>query len=80
MQHALSIRVDATNPDHHLWNNHGIWWIHYTLLEGGLRQHRIRRSLQTRDRAQARAIRDVLFARLGRNTSEPRTFLQQKGA
>jgi hypothetical protein len=46
----------------------------------GLRQRRIRRSLQTRDRTQARAIRDVLFARLGRNTSEPRTFLQEKGA
>ena len=28
---ALSIKIDLENPDHHLWNNHGTWWIHYTV-------------------------------------------------
>ena len=62
MQNQLSIRVNANNPDHHLWNNHGVWWIHYTVLEDGLWQRRVRRSLKTRDRAVARQERDRLLS------------------
>ncbi|RKY18711.1 MAG: hypothetical protein DRQ55_12625 [Planctomycetota bacterium] len=65
MQSAwLSIRVDAENPIHHLWNNHGIWWIHYTLNTADGRIRRVRRSLGTRDREQARSSRDGVLARL----------------
>ena len=27
----LSIRIDPTNPEHHMWNNNGTWWCHYTV-------------------------------------------------
>ena len=39
-----SLRVDLTNPLHHLWCNNGTWWVHSTLHFGG-RKRRIRRSL-----------------------------------
>lgn len=60
---TLSIRIDDANPDHHLWLNHGWWWIHYVVHRGN-RKERIRRSLQTRDVAVARRRRDECFARL----------------
>ena len=25
------IRITADNPNHHLWNNHGTWFLHYTV-------------------------------------------------
>ena len=61
MQQELAIRVDAENPNHHLWNNHGVWWIHYTLHLDELRVRRVRRSLLTRDLEQARRHRDAFF-------------------
>ena len=61
---TLSIRVDGSNPLHHLWNNHGVWWIHYTILINGVRQRRMRLSLRTRDVEVARERRDRLFAEL----------------
>ena len=57
---VLSIRVDRRNPDHHLWLNHGVWWIHYVLHES-YRKQRVRRSLGTRDLVEARRMRDELF-------------------
>ena len=62
MQNQLSIRVNANNPDHHLWNNHGVWWIHYTVLIDGAWQRRVRKSLGTKERAVARRKRDQLLA------------------
>jgi hypothetical protein len=41
-----SIRVDIRNPLHHLWRNHGTWWIHY-VAPFDHRKRRIRRSLKT---------------------------------
>ena len=54
---VLSVRVDATNLDHHLWCNHGVWWIHYVVHEGN-RKRRVRHSLRTRDVEVARRLRD----------------------
>jgi hypothetical protein len=31
MTHSLAIRLNPGNPDHHLWNNNGTWWCHYTV-------------------------------------------------
>ena len=28
---SSAIRVSAENPNHHLWNNHGTWFLHYTV-------------------------------------------------
>jgi hypothetical protein len=64
MRQALAIRVDETNPDHHLWNNHGIWWIHYTLHPTPWTQKRVRQNLGTRSVEEARRLRDALFARI----------------
>jgi hypothetical protein len=65
MQVQLAVRIDAGNPDHHLLNNHGTWWMHYTLDLGGLRTKRVRRSLGTTDRTEARRPRDALFQGFG---------------
>ena len=58
---VLSVRVDETNLDHHLWCNHGVWWIHYVVHEGN-RKRRVRHSLRTRDVDVARRLRDAEFA------------------
>lgn len=64
IQETLSIRVAGSNPLHHLWNNHGVWWIHYTILINGVRQRRMRYSLRTRDQTEAQEKRDRIFAEL----------------
>lgn len=64
-QETLSIRVAGSNPLHHLWNNHGVWWIHYTILINGVRQRRMRYSLRTRDLTEAKEKRDRIFDSLG---------------
>ena len=60
----LSLRTDALNADHHLWNNNGTFWCHFTLHSRGMKQ-RIRRSLRTADPAIARQRRDALLSKLG---------------
>ncbi len=62
MKETLSIRVDADNPSHHLWNNGGTWWIHYTVHTEDGRVRRVRYSLGTDDLEQARVLRDAVFA------------------
>lgn len=59
----LSVRVDASNRHHHLWNNNGVWWVHYT-LNFDFRTRRVRRSLRTGSLDEAIRRRDDLFARL----------------
>ena len=59
-----SLRVDPENPNHHLWNNHGTWWLHYTLHLPDYTKRRIRRSLHTRDLHEARTRRDELLTEL----------------
>ena len=61
---TLSVRVNQENPDHHLWNNHGTWWLHYTLHLPDYTKRRIRKSLATHDLGQARTLRDELLANL----------------
>lgn len=56
----------VSNPDHHLWNNHGTWWVHATVLHRGLVQERLRRSLGTRELGEARARRDAFLAELAK--------------
>jgi hypothetical protein len=60
-----SIRVLAHNLDHHLWNNHGTWWCHYTVHLPDYTKRRVRLSLQTSDVRQARILRDRLFINRG---------------
>ena len=58
------IRVRAENPNHHLWNNHGTWFLHYTVHPTPFTKERIRRSLGTKDIRVARERRDSFFANL----------------
>lgn len=56
-----SIRVLTHNPDHHLWNNHGTWWCHYTVHLPDYTKRRVRLSLGTPSVEQARKLRDRLL-------------------
>ena len=59
-----SVRIWVTNPDHHLYNNNGTWWMHYTAYTSPSTTQRIRRSLKTHDLDVAREKRDAIFADL----------------
>ena len=59
---VLSIRTTATNPFHHLWNNNGTWWCHYTLHLPDHTKRRVRKSLHTSDSGIARVLRDSLLS------------------
>lgn len=67
---TIAIRVNTNNPDHHLYRNNGTWWIHYTVHLPDYTAHRVRKSLETRDRRQARQRRDHWLARLKRGGVE----------
>jgi hypothetical protein len=58
----LSVRVNPSNPNHHLWNNNGTWFIHYVVHPTPFTKERIRRSLRTKCLNEARARRDELLA------------------
>lgn len=58
------IRVRPQNPNHHLWNNHGTWFLHYTVHPTAFTKERVRRSLATKDVKVARARRDAFFSHL----------------
>jgi len=58
----LRVRISADNPDHHLWNNHGTWFLHYTVHPTPFTKERVRRTLGTPELAVARERRDAFFA------------------
>ncbi len=55
----LSIRVSEANRQHHLWNNNGTWWLHYTEHLADFTKRRVRRSLRTHDLEEAVRRRDA---------------------
>ena len=57
----LAVRVDDTNLNHHLWNNNGTWWCHFTLHLPDYTSQRVRISLKTKDIQTARHKRDILL-------------------
>jgi len=70
---TLAVRINRANPDHHLWNNNGSWWCHYTAHFPDNTAERVRVSLQTRSVEEARERRDQLFAGLGQPFSLARS-------
>ncbi|MFH0879111.1 MAG: hypothetical protein V2A34_05320 [Lentisphaerota bacterium] len=62
-QPTLAVRINADNRKHHLWNNNGTWFIHYTVYPDRLTKARVRRSLQTKHLKTALEQRDRLLAR-----------------
>ena len=59
-----AVRLNRENPNHHLWNNNGTWFLHYTVYPTPFTKQRIRRSLGTKDVAIARERRDQFFRHL----------------
>ena len=57
----LALRIDKENLNHHLWNNNGTWWIHYTVYPSTVTVERKRYSLKTKDVVVARLRRDEHF-------------------
>jgi hypothetical protein len=49
------------NPDHHIWNNNGTWWLHATVHHPDYTKERVRVSLGTKDRVEARRRRDFIL-------------------
>jgi hypothetical protein len=58
---VLAIRTDIENPNHHLWNNNGTWFVHYTVYPTPVTKQRVRKSLSTKCVREARSKRDRLF-------------------
>jgi hypothetical protein len=56
----LSIRT-GSNANHHLWNNHGKWWCHFTLHFSDYTKERVRLSLDTAELTLARFRRDRIL-------------------
>ena len=59
----IAVRI-GNNPNHHLWNNNGTWFLHYTVYPTPFTKERIRRSLGTKDVEVARQRRDAFFRHL----------------
>lgn len=60
----IALRVDESNLNHHLWNNNGTWWVHYTIYPTPVTAERIRHSLKTRNLSEARDLRDKILESL----------------
>jgi hypothetical protein len=60
----LVIRSASGSGNHHIWNNNGIWWCHFSVQDDEGRTRRIRKSLKTRDLQKAREKRDRLLSNL----------------
>jgi len=66
---TLAIRK-TDNEDHHLWNNNGTYWVHYTEHRPDYTKRRVRRSLHTNDLGIARVLRDSLLSDLAHYEEE----------
>ncbi|MDD3180305.1 MAG: hypothetical protein PHQ04_08130 [Opitutaceae bacterium] len=66
-----SVRVHTSNPNHHLWNNNGTWFLHYTVHPTPFTKERIRRSLGTKCLETARQRRDAFFQSLSSSSNSP---------
>jgi hypothetical protein len=60
----IVLRINTANPNHHLYNNNGTWWCHYTEHRPDFTKRRIRLSLQTPSLPAARAKRDRWFSEI----------------
>ena len=58
---AISHRQKADDPDHHLLNSNGTWWLHCTIRLPDFTKWRLRRNLRTSDLQTARRLRDRIL-------------------
>ena len=64
-QSIASVRCLPGSDNHHLWDNHGTWWCHFTVHFPDFSKHRFRVSLGTAHADEARELRDALLALFG---------------
>lgn len=62
VKEELAVRVNPSNFAHHLWNNNGTWFIHYTVYPNRLTARRVRKSLKTKSLQTAIKRRDQVLA------------------
>jgi hypothetical protein len=75
-----SLRLNPDNPNHHLWNNNGTWFLHYTVYPTPFTKERIRRSLGTKDVKVARERRDNFFSLLAKQGTSGVPVAEQTSA
>lgn len=61
VKHIVLKPQDMLAPNHHIYDNRGVWWCHMTLYFYGGTSERIRFSLNTREVEKARINRDKIF-------------------
>ena len=66
-----ALRISEANPNHHLWNNNGTWFLHYTVYPTPFTKERIRRSLGTKCLTTARERRAQCFNHLAKQSTTP---------
>jgi hypothetical protein len=59
---GYGIRIDHDNPDHHVWDNNGTFWLNYVVYPTRVTAERRRVSLKTKFLKEARSRRDLIFA------------------
>jgi len=60
---ALAFRT-TRNPNHHLYRNGNLFWIHYTVHTPDYQKKRVRQSLATSDLKLAQQRRNQIFREL----------------
>jgi hypothetical protein len=78
----LSTRPQANSggPNHHLFNNNGTWFIHYTLFPDPFTKQRVRASLKTANLHEARQRRDAFFTQIPGGETILRMFARASAA
>lgn len=80
MNLKVAARKREGNLNHHLWNNHGSWWCHFTVHLPDFTKKRVRLALDTDDACHARRLRDTLFLLLCVAQSQPLNGANVEGA
>ena len=63
-KYKVATRINDENLNHHIWNNNGSWWGHFTLHLLDHTKARRRQTLRTDNVFVARRRRDLLFEEL----------------
>ena len=59
-----SLKIDESNPNHHIWRNGRYWCIHFVVRYNDKSSQRIRRSLKVENVEETRMKRDKILKRL----------------
>ena len=67
---TLAIRKKDSNPNHHLYLNGNLWWVHFFVHHSVFKARRVRKSLGTGSLTEAITRRDKLFEEVRQNGIE----------